>query len=64
MWYTKLLEKNLLSDFLIRQGIRNLLAQRLKEEDKGDPELQQIHLMKVIQYLKNERNCCKYERCP
>lgn len=52
MWYTKLLEKNLLADFLLRQGIRNLLAQRLKEEDKGDPETQQLHLMNLINNLK------------
>jgi cyclopropane-fatty-acyl-phospholipid synthase len=53
MWYKTLLEKNLLADFLIRHGIRNLLAQRLKEEDKGDPEAQQLHLMNLINTLKS-----------
>jgi cyclopropane-fatty-acyl-phospholipid synthase len=52
MWYTSLLEKNLLSDFVIRAGIRNLLKQRLKDENKGNPEAQQEHLMKLVEDLK------------
>jgi len=47
-----LLEKGLAPDFLIRQGIRRLLAQRLEEEDRGDPESQQIQLMKFIHELR------------
>lgn len=53
MWYTSLLEKDLLPDSIIRTGIRNLLKQRLEEENKGDPEAQQKHLMNLIQELKN-----------
>lgn len=52
MWYSGLLEKDVLPDFIIRKGIRNLLAQRLREEDKGNPEAQQEHFMKLIEELK------------
>lgn len=52
MWYTSLLEKDLLPDFAIRSGIRSLLRQRLKDEDKGNPEAQQEHLMALIEELK------------
>jgi cyclopropane-fatty-acyl-phospholipid synthase len=38
MWYETLLERNLLPDFLIRAGIRRLLAQRLRDESRGGPE--------------------------
>ena len=47
-----LLEKNLLPDFLIRIGIRRLLKQRIKEEDMGNPEIQQHRLMSFIGELK------------
>lgn len=53
MFYSSLLEKNLIPDFLLRQGIRHLLAQRLKDEDKGSIEANQQHLMQVITELKN-----------
>ena len=33
-----LLEKNLLPDWLVRIGIRRLLAQRIRDESAGDPE--------------------------
>ncbi len=52
MWYTPLLEKNRIPDFLIRKGIRDLLKVRLKDEKKATPELQQEHLMKLIEELK------------
>ena len=48
-----LLEKNLLPDFLLRQGIRNLLAQRLKDQNKGSVEANQQHLNDLIKELKN-----------
>jgi cyclopropane-fatty-acyl-phospholipid synthase len=48
----RLLERDLVPDFLVRQGIRRLLAQRLVEEDRGDPEAQQKHLMKLIARLR------------
>lgn len=46
------LEKNLLPDFLIRFGIRRLLKQRLREENKGSVEAQQKHLLNLIAELK------------
>ncbi len=53
MWYSGLLEKDLLPDSAIRSGIRKLLAQRLKDEDKGNPEAQQEHFMKLVEELKS-----------
>jgi cyclopropane-fatty-acyl-phospholipid synthase len=53
MWYTSLLEKNKVPDRIIRFGIRRLLKQRLREEKKVNPEAQQIHLMHLIEELKN-----------
>ena len=52
MWYTSLLEKNRVPDFLLRKGIRNLLQQRLNEEKKDSCEEQQVHLMQLIAELK------------
>ncbi|MEI9863843.1 MAG: cyclopropane-fatty-acyl-phospholipid synthase family protein [Limisphaerales bacterium] len=48
----RLLEKNLLPDWLIRIGIRRLLRERLREEDQGDPVELQAHLLKLIAELK------------
>ena len=48
----KLLESDTLPDPLIRAGIRRLLAARLREEDKGDPEAQQAHLMQFVEQLR------------
>ena len=53
MWYNSLLEKNKIPDFLIRIGIRKLLKQRLKDENKGSSEANQKHLMQLIEELKN-----------
>jgi len=52
MWYNTLLEQNKIPDFLIRTGIRNLLRQRLREENKGSTEANQAHLMALIRELK------------
>ncbi|MBK0379883.1 SAM-dependent methyltransferase [Mucilaginibacter segetis] len=52
MWYDKLVEKNKVPDFLLRRGIRTLLRQRLIDEDMGNVEAQQAHLMKLIARLK------------
>lgn len=52
MWYSSLLEKNLIPDPLIRKGIRDLLKQRLHDENKGNVEAQQAHLMALIAELK------------
>ncbi|MEJ7609875.1 MAG: cyclopropane-fatty-acyl-phospholipid synthase family protein [Ferruginibacter sp.] len=48
-----LLEQNKLPDFLIRIGIRKLLRQRLRDEKKADPALQQAHLMELIGELRS-----------
>lgn len=47
-----LLERNLLPDPLLRFGIRRLLAQRLREEDKGSAEAQRTHLQALIEELR------------
>jgi cyclopropane-fatty-acyl-phospholipid synthase len=47
-----LLERDLLPDSVIRAGIRRLLEARLREEDKGDPEAQQAHLMQFLEELR------------
>ena len=47
-----LLERDLLPDWLIRVGIRQLLAQRLREENQGDVERQRAHLLEFIPQLK------------
>jgi cyclopropane-fatty-acyl-phospholipid synthase len=51
-WSSSLLELDLVPDPLIRRGIRRLLRARLAEEDRGDPEGQQRHLMELIGRLK------------
>jgi cyclopropane-fatty-acyl-phospholipid synthase len=48
----RLLEADRVPDWLIRQRIRALLAQRLEEEDRGNPEAQQAHLMQMVQQLR------------
>jgi cyclopropane-fatty-acyl-phospholipid synthase len=48
----KLLESGLLPDPLVRAGIRRLLAARLRDEDKGDPEAQQAHFMQLVEQLR------------
>ena len=47
----RLLERDLVPDFLIRRRIRSLLAARLREEDQRDPERQQQRLMDFIRQL-------------
>jgi len=53
MWYDKLIEQNKVPDFLLRKGIRKLLKQRLADENKGNVEAQQEHLMALIGLLKS-----------
>ena len=52
MWYDKLIEQDKIPDFLLRKVILKLLQQRLADENKGDVELQQAHLMALIAQLK------------
>jgi cyclopropane-fatty-acyl-phospholipid synthase len=47
----KLLERDLVPDFLIRRRIRSLLGARLREEDQGDPERQQQRLQDFVHRL-------------
>jgi cyclopropane-fatty-acyl-phospholipid synthase len=51
-WYEPLVERDLVPDWILRAGIRRLVAQRLREEDKGDPEIQLAHLMSYVEQLK------------
>ena len=46
-----LLERDLLPDWLIRIGIRRLLAQRLRDEDQGDVERQGARLLDFVRQL-------------
>jgi cyclopropane-fatty-acyl-phospholipid synthase len=48
----RLLEKNLLPDWLIRIGIRRLLCERLREEHRGDVSVRQSYLLKLVDELK------------
>ncbi len=47
-----LLERDLLPDWLVRVGIRSLLAQRLREEDGGDTARQRARLLEFVSQLK------------
>jgi cyclopropane-fatty-acyl-phospholipid synthase len=51
-WSMRLLERDLLPDFLLRFGIRRLLKARLDEERKDSLEAQQQHLMRLITRLR------------
>ena len=51
-WYTPLLERDLLPDWLIRAGIRRLCAARLREEDCCDVEQQRARLLRFVEELK------------
>ena len=48
-WLDRALQKGLLPDWMVRLGIRRLLAERLRQEDKGSAEAQQEHLQNYIQ---------------
>ena len=47
-----LLTRDLLPDWLLRVGIRRLLAQRLREENQGSAEAQRARLLALVQELK------------
>src|SRR5438270_847505 len=51
-WYEPLLDRDLVPDTLIRVGIRQLIRQRLRDEDKHDAALQLAHLMQFVDHLK------------
>ena len=52
MKYDFFLEKNLIPDFLIRMKIRQLLQERLRDENKGSNEANKKHLLSLIEELK------------
>jgi cyclopropane-fatty-acyl-phospholipid synthase len=52
-WYEPLVDRNLVPDKLLRLGIRRLLEARLRQEDKGNPEARQTHLMNYIDRLRS-----------
>ena len=49
---TRLLERDILPDWLIRTGIRRLVARRLAEETRGTPEEQRRRLMDFVARLR------------
>jgi cyclopropane-fatty-acyl-phospholipid synthase len=51
--YTAWLERDLLPDWLIRLGIRRLLAARLREEGRGGAEQQAGRLLRLVQQLRH-----------
>jgi cyclopropane-fatty-acyl-phospholipid synthase len=51
-WYMHFLERNLLPDWLIRLGIRQTVAARLREEERGDEESNQERIRLFAQELK------------
>ena len=51
-WYEPLIDRGLVPDPILRAGIRRLLKQRLREEDRGGPEQQQAHFMRYVEQLK------------
>jgi cyclopropane-fatty-acyl-phospholipid synthase len=52
MWYQSLLEKNYIPDFLMRIGIRNLLKQRLIDEQYATSDLQKKAILNLVAELK------------
>ncbi|MCS6804919.1 MAG: cyclopropane-fatty-acyl-phospholipid synthase family protein [Acidobacteriota bacterium] len=52
MWYEKLLERNLLPDWMIRIGIRQIVASRLRQERQSDARAQQRRLEQFVEELK------------
>jgi len=52
MWYDKLLEQDKIPNILLRKQIRRFVKQRLTDENKGNVEVQQQHLLELIDFLK------------
>jgi cyclopropane-fatty-acyl-phospholipid synthase len=53
MWYSSLLEKNLVPDSLIRYGIRQNCKQRLRDESVHNLEVQHEKFLQFVQRLKH-----------
>ena len=55
MWYESLLAKNLFPDFVIREGIRCQLAERLRKEHAGGLEVREARSCREIEdYFRKE----------
>lgn len=52
MWYEKLLERNLLPDWAIRLGIRQIVASRLRQQRRGNARAQRRRLEQFVEALK------------
>ncbi len=52
MWYTNLINRNIIPDYLIRFQIRRLIKQRIKEETQPNKEAQHKRLMDLVLELK------------
>ena len=48
----KWVEKDIVPDFLLRRGIRNLLKERLREQDRGNIEAQNQALQNFLGELR------------
>ena len=48
----ELAEKGLVPDAIVRQGIRKLLADRLRQENRGDCEVQQQVFQELVEHLR------------
>lgn len=53
MWYDSLIEQDKLPDFVLRQGIKKLLKQRLDDEILPDAEIQQQSFNDLLTELRN-----------
>lgn len=51
-WYEPIVERDLVPDWILRAGIRQLAAERLREEDQGDPERQRARQLRYVEQLK------------
>ena len=51
-WYEPWLERGLAPDWLVRTGIRHLTAERLRQEDEGDPGRQRARLLRFADELR------------
>ena len=51
-WYEPVLDRGIVPDWMIRAGVRRLMAERLRDEDAGDPEKRQQRLMSFVGHMR------------
>jgi cyclopropane-fatty-acyl-phospholipid synthase len=51
-WYESIVERDLVPDWILRIGVRGLLKDRLREEDRGSEAAQRAHLLSHVATLK------------